>query len=412
MIFWLAAAVLTGLVAVALVPPLTGRALTGRARSRAAARAPALSVYKAQLAELARDRERGVVTETEATALQVEIERRMLKASEASEAEASAWRARPPGVIAAALLVPAAALALYFVLGRPGLPGRAPVTADAQYSAQADPQAAEVADLVAELERRMAERPDDPVGWRLLGHAQASLGRWADSAASYARAVAAGGGDAQTLAAWGEALVFAAGGTVSPPAEEVLRRALAADPREPRARYYQGLARLQAGEPQAALALWRGLAAQTPADAPWAGFLEDRIRLAEAMAVPKGPSAEDFTAVAELPPEEQEAAIRGMVERLADRLERKPDDLEGWLRLANAYEVLGEADRRRGALERAAALAPDRVDLQLALADAEAAGGSPEAGVRRLDLLLQGLPPNAPERPAVEAELNRLRDRE
>lgn len=407
MIFWLAAAVLTGLVAVALVPPLTGRA-----RSRAAARAPALSVYKAQLAELARDRERGVVTDTEATALQAEIERRMLKASEASEAEASAWRARPPGVIAAALLVPAAALALYFVLGRPGLPGRTPLSGDAQTLAASDPQAAEVAGLVVELERRMAERPGDPVGWRLLGHAQASLGRWADSAASYARAVATGGGDAQTLAAWGEALVFAAGGTVSPPAEEVLRRALAADPREPRARYYQGLARLQAGEPQAALALWRGLAAQTPADAPWAGFLEDRIRLAEAMAAPKGRSAEDFAAVAELPPEEREAAIRSMVERLADRLEHEPADLEGWLRLANAYGVLGEADLRRVALERAAALAPARADLQLALAEAEAAGGSPEAGVRRLDLLLQGLPPNAPERPAVEAELNRLRDRE
>ena len=102
----------------------------------------------------------------------------------------------------------------------------------------------------------------------------------------------------------------------------------------------------------------------------------------------------------------------GMVERLAGRLEREPGDLEGWLRLAHAYGVLGEADRRRGALERAAALAPDRADLQLALADAEAAGGTPEAAAERLERLLRGLPADAPERPAVEAELNRLRDRE
>ncbi len=34
--------------------------------------------------------------------------------------------------------------------------------------------------------------------------------------------------------------------------------------------------------------------------------------------------------------------IRDMVQRLADRLEEKPDDPEGWRRLANAYRVLGE----------------------------------------------------------------------
>ena len=42
--------------------------------------------------------------------------------------------------------------------------------------------------------------------------------------------------------------------------------------------------------------------------------------------------------------------IRGMVERLAARLEQQPDDKEGWARLAHAYDVLGETDKaeRRG----------------------------------------------------------------
>ena len=34
--------------------------------------------------------------------------------------------------------------------------------------------------------------------------------------------------------------------------------------------------------------------------------------------------------------------IRGMVQRLADRLEENPNDPEGWRRLANAYRVLDE----------------------------------------------------------------------
>jgi cytochrome c-type biogenesis protein CcmH len=108
-------------------------------------------------------------------------------------------------------------------------------------------------------------------------------------------------------------------------------------------------------------------------------------------------------------PQEREAAIRGMVERLASRLEREPGDLEGWLKLARAYDVLGEPARRRGALERAAALAPGRADLQLALAQAEAASGDRDKAAQRLTDVLGGLSKDAPERGAVEAELNRLR---
>ena len=47
--------------------------------------------------------------------------------------------------------------------------------------------------------------------------------------------------------------------------------------------------------------------------------------------------------------------IRGMVERLAQRLEQHPDDKAGWERLAHAYDVLGEPDKAQMARARAAA---------------------------------------------------------
>ncbi len=37
-----------------------------------------------------------------------------------------------------------------------------------------------------------------------------------------------------------------------------------------------------------------------------------------------------------------------MVDRLASRLEAEPDDLDGWMRLGNAYKVLNE---RKNAIE-------------------------------------------------------------
>jgi cytochrome c-type biogenesis protein CcmH len=46
--------------------------------------------------------------------------------------------------------------------------------------------------------------------------------------------------------------------------------------------------------------------------------------------------------------------IRGMVDRLAARLEQNPNDKEGWARLARAYDVLGETDKAAAARARAA----------------------------------------------------------
>ncbi len=60
---------------------------------------------------------------------------------------------------------------------------------------------------------------------------------------------------------------------------------------------------------------------------------------------------------------ERAEMIRGMVARLAERLEDNPDDAAGWERLARSYGTLGEAGRARDAFGRAAALDPDNPAL-------------------------------------------------
>ena len=73
--------------------------------------------------------------------------------------------------------------------------------------------------------------------------------------------------------------------------------------------------------------------------------------------------------------------IRGMVARLAERLQENPNDLEGWERLARSYEVLGEAGKAENARMRAQALrdgvdtakptSPQRGPSQKDIADAQ-----------------------------------------
>ena len=81
------------------------------------------------------------------------------------------------------------------------------------------------------------------------------------------------------------------------------------------------------------------------------------------MAAAPGPTQEDVAAAGEMSEADRSDFIRSMVDRLATRLEDEPDDLDGWLRLANAYKVLGETDQAKEALARAstlvAGLSPD-----------------------------------------------------
>jgi len=67
--------------------------------------------------------------------------------------------------------------------------------------------------------------------------------------------------------------------------------------------------------------------------------------------------------------------IKGMVQRLADRLEKEPGDVDGWLRLGRAYAVLGEQQKSLEALRHATEADPKREDARQAYASARAALG-------------------------------------
>jgi cytochrome c-type biogenesis protein CcmH len=56
------------------------------------------------------------------------------------------------------------------------------------------------------------------------------------------------------------------------------------------------------------------------------------------------PNAEKIAKSEATPPQEQDAAIRSMVDRLANRLESSPRDVEGWTSLMRSRVVLGEKE--------------------------------------------------------------------
>jgi len=384
---WLGFALLTLTALAFLIWPLLRDRRAGLDR-----RGHDVAVYRAQLAEVEQDLARNVIGQNDATAARLEIQRRLLRADVADGEAVSP--ARGPGVvravtIAALVLVPLVGSGLYLALGRPDAVqfdralARDRAEQEQQVRAQTDA-------LIARLRQRLEAEPGRADGWLLLGRSLLTTGRPAEAVEAVSRAIALQPDNPEAYALRGEAQAQAADGSVTPAAQKDFQAALEGDPRHPGARYYLGLARLQAGDTRGAYDDWRALAADTPADAPWLGMIQGRLRelaprlgipLAEAVpqppaaappdsqaAVAPGPDRAQVQAAQQMSESERTEMIRGMVARLAERLKSQPDDADGWLRLARAREVLGEPDEARAALREAVAHQPDRIDARMALA--------------------------------------------
>ena len=373
MLLWLVFAALTVIALLGAALPL----LRG-ARNQSHRAEYDLQVYRHQLDELKNDLDRGVITSEEEEAARLEVERRILSVSADHEPLTGASSPTPQivGTMLVAIGIPALASGLYLYLGAPQSPdqpfvGRTPVSA---------PQSASTDDLetaVSRLKARLARDSGSLADWLLLGQSYTVMRRYGDAVASYRQADGLKPDDPDIMTALGESLVLAANGTVTPEAQAVFRNAHALDDKSPGPRFYAGLARTQTGDFQEAYDIWLALALDSPPDAPWLPQLMPRLenvaaelgidiatilskrsppRAATSPVRPPGPTQEDVAAAADMSTSDRSEMIRGMVARLAERLQDNPNDLEGWERLARSYEVLGESGKAENARLRAQAI--------------------------------------------------------
>lgn len=363
MTLWLLlAAITSGTLALILAPLPRRRGAT----------APERAIYRDQLDEIAQDLERGILSEDQAKTARLEIERRLLAYDSGNRAVPA--DDRPIGWIAGALLsifVAGGAFGLYWTLGTPSLSDHpAGKSAGGMAGGQEAPELRQAAEALA---AKLKDNPDDVRGWILLARTQAMLQQWAASAESYRRAMDLTGNAPEVASAYGEMLVLQADGVVGPNALDAFSQALSKDPKNVAARFYLAMAEAQAGRPRKAVEQWRALETDSPADAPWLPALRQNIADAAKAAGMEIPSAPAEIQTGNAPgnaPGNANEMIRSMVARLAGRLEKEPGDVEGWLKLAHSYRVLGEKEKAAGALARAASATPK--DARIPLAQARA----------------------------------------
>ena len=237
--------------------------------------------------------------------------------------------------------------------------------------------------VIARLEARLKDNPDDAEGWRMLGWSYFQTERFAEAATAMKRAATLDPDNSEYHSMLGEALVMASkdGQGLPADARAAFDKALALDPKDARARYFRAVAMDLEGKHREALDAWFALLADTPADAPWAQDVRDVIRsvgkqnnievdqrlAAIAPAAPAGgmktdgaaiasagipgPTREQITAASQLPKGQQDAMVQGMVDGLAAKLAANPNNAQGWIMLMRSRMQLGETGKAAQALQ-------------------------------------------------------------
>ncbi len=379
----------------------------GRVQAQSAASYD-VQVYRDQLAEVERDLARGTINAEDAARVSTEVSRRILAADAGARQphDAKAGRGSLGLALGLGALLLVGSGVLYWQLGALGygdlsLKSRIEMAAErradrptqeqAEAAQTATPEAQdenpEYAALIEQLRSAVAQRPDDLQGHILLAQTEARLGNFAQAADAQAVVLRLKGSDATVadLTTQAELLIFAAGGYVSPAAEDALRRALNIDDTDGSARFYWGEMLIQTGRPDLGFRLWDSLLRAGPEDAPWIAPIRARIpELAELAGVngyappqadARGPSQQDMDNAAGMTPQERMQMIEGMVSSLSDRLATEGGPATEWARLVTALSVLGRQDDARAVLVDArATFADDPTALDTLTGAAEQAG--------------------------------------
>ncbi|MBC8519765.1 MAG: c-type cytochrome biogenesis protein CcmI [Gammaproteobacteria bacterium] len=261
--FWSGSIVMVAIALFFLLPPLLGRGKTvGVAR-----RETNLTIFQQRLEELKDDRESGEISSEQFEQAEADLKRELLADLEGEEHKveqnSSAGRV---GALIAIVLVPLIAFGIYGKIGAP----EAINVKVASASAQQQQSTKNFEDVVAQLEKKLEQNPDNSEGWMMLAKSYEVLGRNSEIVNVYERAIEKMGEsvDSQLFMEYGEALATRNGGSWMGKPVDQLTRALDIDPTNRDALWISGHAYFDLGKYEKALGFWERLANTAPTDDP------------------------------------------------------------------------------------------------------------------------------------------------
>jgi cytochrome c-type biogenesis protein CcmH len=296
---------LGGLLVLALLlrPFLFKRTAAGVSRRQLNA-----AIYRDQFDRLARDRADNMLTETDYAQAKDELQRRVLE--DASDEETATTLETPKKtLVLVGLLIPAMAIGLYWHLGSPAAldPANAAQPAHAAGQHHTTPQ--EIERLVEGLVKKLEQDPGNLQGWSMLARTYKMLGRNAEAEQAFERAGTFLDNDAQLLASYADLAAANANGNFAGKPNQLIAKALKADPENPMALWLAGTAAFRSSDFGTAIRVWERLLAKLDPQAEDTQMLQGAIEDAYARMgkpvpskadaiTPPSPSGEDTKAQA------------------------------------------------------------------------------------------------------------------
>jgi cytochrome c-type biogenesis protein CcmH len=260
-VFWIFVLVLIGVSLAFILPPL----LRKQRNTQVGYRESNITVQRNRREELDRMLLDGDIDQDayDEARRELELELHDELASDPTPSE-SLSETRPVAAIIVAVLLPVAAISLYFLLGSPealfdgaarGAGGRSS-GAVAGGSAQSQmPHSVE--EMVERLAQRLEEDPEDPEGWLMLGRSYAAMKRFPEARAALQEAIQRRPGEPTALVALAEVEAALNGNNLTGKATELVNEALEIDPNLVRGLWLAGIAAFNQGDSNRASVYWQ-----------------------------------------------------------------------------------------------------------------------------------------------------------
>ncbi len=199
------------------------------------------------------------------------------------------------------LMIPLAGILMYQSIGTPeaiNLPSRVAAQPSTQQQTAHSEQQGQMDDLVASLQQRMIENPDDPEGWLILGRSLKTMQRYAEAEEALSNANRLVPDNPSIMVELAETMLFNSGKPeVSPEARQLIESALAIDANQQKGLWIMGMASAQDGDDTQAITYWTRLQEQLdPASGPFQAVTQQIEAAQTRMGIPVSATAETSAA--------------------------------------------------------------------------------------------------------------------
>ena len=248
--FWILAAMMILLGLWFVMPPLLSR----KAIDMQEHDELNIAIYKQKLADL--DKNDDKLSPEELAQAKLEIEQSLLQDVDTTQTVSTTIHPGRQRMVAAivATIIPLFALLFYWQLAPQPLEQML-----AYEPGQPKKKLPNVMEMVAKLEQKLKQRPEDPRGWSLLGRSYFIMGRYSESANAYAQANTLAGDTPDTLSDYAESLAMSNNSNMQGKPTELVQLALSKQPQHPKSLWLAGIAAYQAKEFEQAIGHWQFL---------------------------------------------------------------------------------------------------------------------------------------------------------